>query len=149
MFVLPDFDENGKLPRGVHEASWGEFVERFGNTEHRHRLLQGLKEALQALRAAGCKRVYIDGSFVTAKEVPNDWDGCWDTDGVDLAALDPILRQFANKRAAQKAKYLGEFFPAQMTNGGAGKVILEFFQTDKETGGAKGIVALELQRLSP
>ncbi len=142
--MLPDFDENGNLPRGIHEASWREFVERFGNTEHRHRLLQGLKEALQALRVAGCKRVYIDGSFVTAKEVPNDWDGCWDTDGVDVGALDPILRQFANKRAAQKAKYLGEFFPAQMSNGGAGKVILEFFQTDKETGGAKGIVALDL-----
>ena len=147
--MLPDYDENGKLPQGVHEASWGEFVTRFGNTEHRHRLLQGLKEALQALRAAGCKRVYVDGSFVTAKEVPNDWDGCWDTDGVDLRTLDPLLRQFANKRAAQKAKFLGEFFPADMTEGGAGKMFLEFFQTDKETGDAKGIVALDLERLLP
>jgi hypothetical protein len=147
--VLPDYNESGKLPQGVHEASWGEFVARFGNTEHRYRLLQGLKEALQSLRAAGCKRVYVDGSFVTAKEVPNDWDGCWDTDGVDLRALDPILRQFANKRAAQKSKYLGEFFPANMTKGGAGKMFLEFFQTDKETGDAKGIVALDLERLLP
>jgi hypothetical protein len=147
--VLPRFNDNGKLPQGVHEASWEEFVERFGATEYRHRLLQGLKEALKALRVAGCRRVYIDGSFVTAKDIPNDWDGCWDMEGVDLRALDPILRQFANRRAAQKAKYLGEFFPAQLTEGNAGKIFLEFFQMDKETGDAKGIVALDLQRLSP
>lgn len=145
--MLPEFQEDGKLPPGIHEPSWEEFAERFGGTEHRRILLQGLKEALRALRVAGCKRVYIDGSFVTSKEVPNDWDGCWDTEGVDLRLLDPVLRQFANKRAAQKAKYLGEFFPADTTERGAGKMFLEFFQTDRESGGAKGIVALDLRRL--
>jgi hypothetical protein len=146
--MLPRFDDDGKLPPGIHLTSWEEFVERFGATEHRFRLLQGLIAALKALQIAGCKRAYIDGSFITAKEVPNDWDGCWDTEGVDLRLLDPILLQFANKRAAQKAKYLGEFFPAQAVDGKAGKVFLEFFQIDKETGNAKGIVVLDLQRLS-
>jgi hypothetical protein len=146
--MLSGFDSNGKLPPGIHKPSWEEFVERFGTTEYRYRLLQGLIDALKALQVAGCKRAYIDGSFITAKEVPNDWDGCWDTEGVDFRLLDPILLQFANKRAAQKAKYSGEFFPAQSVDGKAGKVFLEFFQTDKETGNAKGIVVLNLQRLS-
>jgi hypothetical protein len=49
-------------------------------------------------------------------------------------------------RAAQKAKYLGELFPAQMGEGGSGLTFLELFQVDKETGKPKGIVALDLRR---
>ena len=48
--------------------------------------------------------MYLDGSFVTAKEFPSDFDGCWDPDGVDGAKLDPVLLVYDNLRAAQKAK---------------------------------------------
>ena len=102
----------GNLPPGVHEATWADLVARYGSTPHRLALLSGLKAALDALRAAGCRRVYIDGSFVTAKERPADFDGCWEVDGVDLAQLDPVLMTFAQRRAAQKRKYGGELFPA-------------------------------------
>jgi hypothetical protein len=57
--------------------------------------------------------VYIDGSFVTSGETPNDFDACWDIHGVDAARLDPVLLVFENQRAAQKIKYQGEFFSAQ------------------------------------
>jgi hypothetical protein len=40
----------------------------------RRTLLAGLREALGALREAGCRTVYLDGSFVTAKEAPEDFD---------------------------------------------------------------------------
>ncbi len=92
--------------------------------------------------------VYINGSFVTAK-VPGDYDGCWETEGVDLGLLDPVLLTFDRGRATQKAKYLGELFPARLTAGGSGSTFLEFFQTDKETGAAKGIVALALRGPQP
>jgi hypothetical protein len=46
---------------------------------------------------------------------------------------------------ATAGKYLGEFFPAHMPEGASGKVFLEFFQTDKETGRSKGIVGLILR----
>jgi hypothetical protein len=32
--------------------------------------------------------------------------------GVTVRLLDPVLVDFSNLRAAQKAKYFGEFFPA-------------------------------------
>lgn len=147
MSVIPPFDDNGNLPPGAHEASWQEFCERFGFNSHRRVLLHGLREALQSLRAAGCKWVYIDGSFVTAEVFPNDFDGCWEEDGVDPLLLDPILLLFDNKRAAQKAKYLGEFFPAQCQERGSGKTFLQFFQKDKSTGDAKGIIVLNVRRL--
>ena len=89
--MIPPFDRATRnLPPGVHEAAWNELVARYGYTPHRLALLAGLKAALDALRTAGCRRVYIDGSFVTAKEAPADFDACWEVDGVDLARLDPV-----------------------------------------------------------
>ena len=65
--------------------------------------------------------------------------------GVDAESLDPVFLDFANGRAAQKRKYRGEFFPAQMPEGASGKLFVEFFRTDKETGRPKGIVAIRLR----
>jgi hypothetical protein len=147
--MIPPFDSQGNLPAGIHDAWWQEFVERFGTTPRRRYLLEGLKSALKSLQETGCRQVYINGSFVTAKQSPGDFDGCWDAEGVDLDRLDPVLLTFADRRAAQKAKYRGEFFPADMTEGGSGSTFLSFFQTDRETGNAKGIVRIDLGSVEP
>jgi hypothetical protein len=143
--MIPRFNSKGNLPPGIYSATWQEFAERFGINPYRRRLLQGLKNAIVSLQLAGCKSVYIDGSFVTTKEIPADFDGCWDLEGVDVSLLDPVLLDFHSGRLAQKAKYGGELFPAQFTENGSGKTFLDFFANDKETGDAKGIVALNLQ----
>jgi Family of unknown function (DUF6932) len=145
--MIPDFDADGNLPPGVHWATWQEFVQRFGMSPHRDKLLMGLRSALDGLKAAGCQAVYIDGSFVTTKSVPNDFDACWDTEGVNPDLLDPILLLLTHGRVAQKAKYFGELFPAQFSEGMTGLRFLEFFQIDKETGKLKGIIAIDLRRL--
>lgn len=129
------------------EASWEEFVARYGSTAHRQVLLAGLKAALDGLRAAGCRRAYVDGSFVTATEQPGDFDGRWEVDGVELASLDPVLLTFAQRRAAQKRKYGGEMFPADWAADAAGTNFLHFFQRDKDTGQPKGIIAIDLERV--
>ncbi len=147
--MLPPFDNRGNLPPGVHSASWQEFVERFGTTQRRRYLLEGLQAALAMLKSAGCRFVYLNGSFVTAKPRPRDYDGCWDTEGVSLDRLDSVFLTFANSRAAQKARYRGEFFPAQLTEGGSGSTFLDFFQTDRDTGQRKGIVLLDLRGFGP
>jgi hypothetical protein len=67
--------------------------------------------------------------------------------GVDPNRLDPIFLDFSNARAAQKRRFMGEFFPAEIPEGASGKTFLQFFQIDKETGKAKGIVALDLTRV--
>ena len=137
----------GNLPPGVHEATWAELVARYGSTPHRLALLSGLKAALDALRVAGCRRAYIDGSFVTAKERPADFDGCWEVDGVDLTLLDPVLMTFAQRRAAQKQKYGGELFPADWAADSHGTSFLLFFQRDRATRRSKGIIAIDLGEL--
>lgn len=145
--MLPAFDGSGNLPPGVHWTTWPEFVGRYGTTPHRQTLLTGLKLALESLRDAGCMAVYVDGSFVTSKQTPGDLDFCWEVKGVDPTRLDPAFLVFDHGRAAQKAKFSGEFFPANLPEGASGKTFLEFFQTDRHTGGPKGIVAIDLRRL--
>lgn len=144
--MIPPFNSDGELPPGIHSATWQEFAQRFGTTPYRCELLAGLLAGLYELRRAGCQIVFIDGSFVTAKAVPGDFDVCWDVYSVNPSLLDPILLTFDNGRAAQKAKYKGEFFPAQNVEADSGRVFLDFFQTNKN-GNPKGIIALALRRL--
>ena len=63
---------------------------------------------------------------------------------MDPTILDYALLTFDPGRATQKAKYLGELFPACAVASGDGFSFLEFFQTDKETGERKGIIAIDL-----
>jgi len=102
--VIPAHEPStGNLPPGEHLAEWVDVVERFGTTPWRRQLLEGLARALRDLRAAGCKRAYIDGSFITTKEHPDDFDACWDLDGVDFDLIDEVLLTFDAGRRAQKA----------------------------------------------
>ena len=144
--MVPAATDDGNLPPGVHWCSWEEIEVRFGTTRHRRWLLDGLRRALIELKAAGCATAYIDGSFVSEKKVPGDFDGCWDPRGVALSKLDPVLQDFSNHRARQKAKYGGELFPSTITESGSGQAFLDFLQTDKSTGAPKGILALDLLR---
>jgi hypothetical protein len=147
--MIPEFQAHGTLPRGIHRASWKEVSMRFGTNPHRRRLLAGLRKVLRVLRRAGCSTVYLNGSFVTSKETPADYDVCWDVRGVNPRRLDAVFLDFSYGRAAQKVRYGGEFFPAQAPEGASGRAFLEFFQIDKETGRAKGIVAIHLRRRTP
>ena len=145
--MIPEFDATtGNLPAGEHPATWQEMLERFGHTPWRRRLLDGMLEALRLLKAAGCQRAYIDGSFVTAKEQPGDFDACWDAEGVDFDLIDERLLTFDRGRATQKAAFMGELFIADGRADPQGTLFRDFFQTDRE-GRRKGIVVIELKEL--
>lgn len=142
-----ELGEGENLPPGIHKASWGELVSKYGGNEWRKLLLEGLKAALMNLKNAGCRTVYVDGSFVTGKEIPGDFDALWETEGVDPYKLDPVLLTFDAERSTQKAKYRGEMFPLGYMPDGYGFYMLGFFQIDKETGQRKGIIVLDLEEL--
>jgi hypothetical protein len=144
VLVIPAFDEHGNLPPGVHWVTWKEVARRFGGNAHRRCLLAGLRKSILALQHAGCDKIYINGSFVTSKENPDDFDGCWDVDEVSLDLLDPVLKDFTKRQAAQKKKFGGELFPNLPAVKGEVE-FLELFQTDKKTGKRKGIIAIDLR----
>jgi len=147
--VIPEFDENGNLPPGVHFCEWEEFVERFGTNALRLRLLRGLQMAIEQLKAAGCQTIYINGSFVTIKADPGDFDACWDREEVDIDYLRIYAPKLLNHydRTGQKAKYRGEIFPSDQPIGNYGINSFEFFQRDRKQN-KKGIIAIDLVRFN-
>ena len=143
--MIPQFHSNGNLPPGIHLASFDEVYTRFGTNEHRERLLIGMNDAIQSLKIAGCVLVYLDGSFVTSKEFPNDYDCCWEPMHVEIDLLDRIFKDISFRgREKQKMRFGGEFFPSSTIEGGSKTPFLSFFQTDANTGEPKGIVSIAL-----
>ncbi len=145
--MIPEFDENGNLPLGVHWAEWKEFEERFNYNPTRGRLINGLKLAMLHLSEAGCRTIYIDGSFTTSKEKPGDFDGCYDEETVNTYHLRINAPRLYNHhdRAGQKAKYRGELFPSNQPIGYYGDSSYDFFQSDR-FGNKKGLIAIDLIR---
>ena len=144
--MLPDANPTtGYLPPGVHDATWGEVMERFTENSWRLRLAEGLLAACKELAGAGCRSVLLNGSFVSLKAFPGDYDGAWDPSGVDPDLLDPVLLDFSDGRAAMKAKYYGELFP-ETALASAGTTFRDFFRTDRD-GREKGVVLIELGSL--
>jgi hypothetical protein len=92
--MIPEWMANGDLPPGVHSADWPELEERLAFNLRRRRLLEGFREACGELEKAGCGLVYLDGSFVTTKQHPGDFDACWDIRNVDDEHLDPVFWDF-------------------------------------------------------
>jgi len=145
---LPAFDDEGYLPPGIHPAIWTTVAERFGRTAARRRAVRRASAAARLLAAAGCRRIWLAGSFVTDSEgrearPPRDIDVGWEIADVDLAALarlDPALDPLHSDYAAQRQRYGAECFAI------AAPVSLgqrDFFQHDRG-GRRQGIVVVEL-----
>jgi hypothetical protein len=146
VLMIPAIDPStGYLPPGVHDAAWALVLSQFGINAHRLRLLDGLLEALRNLAGAGCRWVLLDGSFISITALPRDYDGAWEPAGVDPTRLDPVLLDFSNGRAAMKARYGGELFPASWS-AAAGILYRDFFQKDRN-GVRKGVVQIDLGSL--
>lgn len=132
----------GVLPEGEHDLSWMQMVEEFGSNPRRVVLLSGLRDACAALAVAGCRTLWLDGSFVTAEPNPGDYDACWSPEGVDPSALDPVLLDWSKPgRMRMRAKYLGDLFIAGV-EASSSRPFVEFFQRDRDDN-PKGIVVLD------
>jgi hypothetical protein len=140
------FDTGGTwntLPPGIHSATLVQIQERFAINEKRKLLFEGLNRGVAALKQAGCKTVYLDGSFISDKPEPGDFDVCWDPANVDDSKIDPILLDFSDLRKNQKIKFHGEFFPS--TSMADDRITyLKFFQLVKYTKNPKGILKINL-----
>ncbi len=76
---LPDLDENGNLPPGVHDATLADVERLFGQFQRsgrRCKLLEKLKEYIEEIKKAGwAATVIVDGSFVMSHvDEPDDID---------------------------------------------------------------------------
>src|SRR3954462_1538084 len=75
IMAIPAFCDDGYLPEGLHRATEAEVTFRFGSHgRRRKRLALQLRRWGELARVIGGRRLLADGSFVTAKEEPNDVD---------------------------------------------------------------------------
>lgn len=132
------------LPPGEHLATLKDLKDRFAWTEHRCNLYAGIERVAYILAGAGCSRLYLDGSYVTEKECPGDFDACWDIQDVDFQKLPEIIWNLKNGTCAQKLEYGGELFPNRIERGSQ-MLFSDFFQMEKHTGNKKGIVVIDLK----
>ncbi len=138
--MIPKFDIIGNLPPGKHVATFVDVKKRFGTNSRRLWLLEGLNLLLIELKKAGSDEVWLDGSFVTQKELPGDYDMCYQIRGVNPDLMDPLI--FSQNRDERKKKYRGDIFPNTI-EGDTGKPFDEFFQEDQD-GNQKGIILIKL-----
>lgn len=147
--MIPEFDENGQLPPGIHRATWSEFVERYATTNHRRKLLEGMERLIEHLKSIECTALYVNGSFVTSKERPNDYDACWNVRGVKFELIDPVLLGADDDgKQAMLEKYGGDIRPDQFSPVELDGTYLDFFRIDRD-GNPKGIVELSLVEIEP
>jgi predicted nucleotidyltransferase len=103
--MIPDFYDGVFLPEGEHEATWDEIDVRFGqSSDQRKSLSARLKQFLDI--AQGCQfiKVYIFGSFTSAKpKEPSDIDLLWVyREGLNLDSLSFECRQLLNYTAMKE-----------------------------------------------
>ena len=75
--MIPNFNEYGLLPEGIHKATIEEIKHKFGSgSPKRKELFIGFQELIQLLykHKKSIKSFLLDGSFVTDKESPRDYD---------------------------------------------------------------------------
>lgn len=102
---LPDFNEQGDLPIGVHQASLQEVIDRFGQISPQRQLVTARLLRIFELAKSTQKllRFVIFGSYVTAKVAPNDVDIVLIvTDDFDVSEQDEQIQLLFDHLRAQK-----------------------------------------------
>ena len=56
---------------------FAEIKEQFTYNQIREHLFGQLLVVVDILKQARCPEIYLDGSFITKKQFPNDFDLCW------------------------------------------------------------------------
>jgi hypothetical protein len=73
--MIPQFDEYGYLPRGIHRATIEEIAARFGSESELRRVqMESLRWLVELARKAPVQRFILNGSFTTDVAEPNDVD---------------------------------------------------------------------------
>lgn len=115
---------------------------RFAYNRKRRKLFQALEKVISILRECQCPEVFLDGSFITKKEEPGDYDLCYEPTGI--VATDN-LRTFFITRETRKEEYLGDIF-VRMPQPPYFVDYVESWQTDKRQDDVrKGILRIDLR----
>lgn len=143
----------GLLPVGEHQMDWRRVCELFGTTTHRQNLLELMLEACIILRDAGVPKIWLNGSFVTSKHRPGDYDLSYELNEEIFTSLpdDPFKQKDADRII--RARFAGDIKAEPMHDGATyhedlfPNVVGHNHQGQAIHGVKKGIVVLPLSTL--
>lgn len=143
---IPAFREDGWLPVGHHPATWEEIVAHFGGDEQSKRamLTRKLLTFRDGLRACGCVgRMVLDGSFISAKPVPGDFDMLLvlQSNIQEMKEANPRLSRLLDTEMSENEDGYSVFYLPE--NSSVIDMLLPMWDKSKE-GVAKGVVEVEL-----
>ena len=142
--MIPELNENGLLPPGIHECTIIEVQTKFAYNNRRREIFSGLLLLIKDLKTIFSTAVYLDGSFVTSKVLPNDIDVCWDEGTGTKYQYEFVQMPILFNRDQAKLKYKADVFPANFMESGSQILFIDFFQEDKTTGERKGILKINI-----
>lgn len=142
--ALPEFNEAGDLPPGVHRATLSEVLKRFGQgSVQRCAVSDRLNRLYQLVAPTGhLARFVVFGSFVTAKAQPNDVDVILlMEDSFDLAAVTGEATLVFQHMEADVHFGASVFWTKRSGALGGEQAMIEYWQVRRE-GGQRGIVEI-------
>ncbi len=141
---IPQFNENGDLPVGVHVATLREVILRFANVNLARQIMgKRLKRIYELAVSTGhLTRFAVFGSFVTDKEEPNDVDVVMvmneSFDGSVLAEPASLLFSHDSADAEFGASI---FWGRRPVAFGGEQAMIEFWQTKRDDS-LRGIIEI-------
>jgi hypothetical protein len=141
------YNQFGNLEPGFYDMEWDDFKEVFGFNEHRRWLLEGAELAIEDLRTVNCETIYMDGSFITKEQDPEDYDLCWDDTNIRLVEVMKKCYPLVDagwKMSKIRARYRGDVAPAN--NIADMKKCINFlgYFTEDKQGRDKGIIRIKI-----
>lgn len=136
--MLPEFDIDGDLPPGIHQATLDELEAQLGRfvvSDRRINLFGLFRQLMTMARSSGIvDRLLVGGSFVTAKPEPNDIDVVVIISvDVDFEALTAGQYAVTDRRALRRVLKTDALDIITVRNGTTRMdLVLEFFQSKRD-----------------
>jgi hypothetical protein len=124
--AIPEFNQYGLLPQGVHDCTFLEAQALLSYNERRSEIWTGLQNFLQWAQALpASSAILIDGSYVTDKVLPSDVDVIVDTTQCTAHGQNLWVQAWADQCEFAKATFSVDFYPIVV---GVGNDFAAFFQ---------------------
>ena len=129
---------------GIYEYTLEKLERDFATNKKRKDLFEDIKRLAKELKDAGCEFLYIDGSFITRKETPGDFDACWEPFVRNNKQVNALLLEDSTFASSwRKEMFSGDIFPRFGEYGDR----VEKWQVDSRNGKVKGVISIDLRSM--
>jgi hypothetical protein len=135
------FNSNGNLYRTV-SLTYEKFLTHFVTNPRRRHLVANALPFFRIFHSCGGQTVYIDGSFASTKEFPEDIDLCFDITPIDEIKLSAEFPQFFNINDIGSIRRDLQCHIFHFHSGD--RSLLDLLSNDRE-GNSKGLIKLDLK----